>query len=284
MDIGNSYIISRLTSRLGNVMFEYATIRFLSEVYSKKFLFFSNEPIHYTYKIWDIDKYLTNDVEMYANAHRRFNVIDMYPYCKQIHYLNLFCLLPNESYVIKGYFQSWKNFTKDYCLKLFKFPNKIEEYVYKTYGNLDKYISINVRRGDYLQCAPSFVLSKEEYLYPIEKFNLLNESNNVIITTEPNAYEWCRESFPKDFIIADKHNSDNSLSETEKLLIDLYIASKCKDNIISNGTFSWWGAYLNQNKDRRVFYYDPWLNNNNHIIPTNDKWIGINRETKEVVK
>ena len=61
--------------------------------------------------------------------------------------------------------------------------------------------------------------------------------------------KWCKENF-KD--------SRFTFIE-EKDIIELFMMSLCKKNIIANSSFSWWAAYLNKNKFKKIVAPQKWF-------------------------
>ena len=75
-----------------------------------------------------------------------------------------------------------------------------------------------------------------------------------------------KEEFP-DFSFV---KVSNTITDWEQLLI----MSCCEHNIIANSTFSWWGAYLNQNQDKIVCYPNKWFADEKRMdFP--DSWIPL---------
>jgi hypothetical protein len=58
----------------------------------------------------------------------------------------------------------------------------------------------------------------------------------------------------------------------------MLIMSCCKDNIIANSTFSWWGAYLNNHKDKIVCYPSQWYGPKKNVSTKDlfpEEWIVV---------
>ena len=74
-------------------------------------------------------------------------------------------------------------------------------------------------------------------------------------------YLWAKQHLNSDdvYYFIDEHEC---LEDYEQLMV----MSRCNSNIIANSTFSWWAAWLNQNKDKNVIMPKRWLKNQEKLI------------------
>lgn len=162
-----------------------------------------------------------------------------------------------------GYFQSYKYLKshENFIRSLFVFPeDKIGEQNLKLLNFLEKNITtaVHIRRGDYI-LNPEIerihgVCSLDEYYNKaIERIRNINE--NITFVFFSDDIEWVREKFShkelKKIFVTHNRKKDS--------WVDLFLMSKCSNNIIANSSFSWWGAWLNKNRDKTVIAPKRWF-------------------------
>lgn len=185
-----------------------------------------------------------------------------YPLYKEKYYHYEEIPLIKENFKLYGYFQSYKYFDNEYenikkYIKLKEQQEKIKE-EYKEY-NKENSISIHFRLGDYLNIQEHHPIMKLDYyinslneiIEEDKKYNVLyfcqEEDNSMVLKN----IEILRVKFPLlEFIkVSDK------IEDWKQMLI----MSNCEYNIIANSSFSWWGAYFNNNQNKKVCYPSIWF-------------------------
>jgi Glycosyl transferase family 11 len=106
---------------------------------------------------------------------------------------------------------------------------------------------VHVRRSDYLTPHTSAYhgnLTMDYYLSAMKYINdeTTSVANYFVFSDDPS---WCRQNFPDCQIV------DHNLGKGEEVE-DLYLMSLCKNAIIANSSFSWWGAWLGDTKPDRI--------------------------------
>jgi len=145
---------------------------------------------------------------------------------------------PVDDMIYDGYFQSERYFDRGETLKLFEPAEFIKRNI-----KINS-VSIHVRRGDYIS---KYSDTYEELTsdYYIKALKEIGKYNEVYVFSDNKI--WCVDNFPFDCTLP--NNSD---------YVQMFMMAQCRDNIIANSSFSWWGAYLNQNPDKKVIAPAKW--------------------------
>jgi hypothetical protein len=158
-------------------------------------------------------------------------------------------------YVAPDFFQSEKLFRKEILGKIKIKEKYIEEAknIINSFPKETEKVFIHIRRGDYVDLTflgqKGIVLPKSYYLKAISELN--KEVRNpfyIFVSDDPDYVRDCFEN------IEPKYISNNSVG------VDLSLMSLCEYGVCSNSTFSWWGAYLMNNRKKVIFpkYWFGW--------------------------
>lgn len=163
--------------------------------------------------------------------------------------------------IVKGYFQTYlfADGLRDTLLKCFEFPvisNKgLQELID---GMMNKNsVSVHVRRGDYLTEKERRLNGICDMQYYIRAIKMIKERvKNPQFYIFSDDIVWCKENFK----IKESIYIESEMIENYEDWQDMYLMSRCKHNIIANSSFSWWGAWLNENERKIVIAPKRWDN------------------------
>lgn len=176
-----------------------------------------------------------------------------------------------------GYWQSWKYayIVREELLREFIFPDEKEEMLRKISRDIasENSVSIHIRRGDYLNEENERIFAgicNENYYENAIQY-MSTRTADVKFYIFSNDIEWVRHTYHgKNVFIVEQ-----SLFENYQDWYDMYLMSCCKHNIIANSTFSWWGAWLNQNRNKIVIAPQKVVNTCDVLDFYPDDWIRI---------
>lgn len=116
-------------------------------------------------------------------------------------------------------------------------------------------VAIHIRRGDYFSPQNIDTLGVCDPDYFHKAISLLKEqvSDSFRLFVFSDDLDWVKENI---------NLPDNSVFVPNYDIAQfwyIHLMSLCKHNIISNSTFSWWGAVLNENTSKIVIIPDTWV-------------------------
>lgn len=283
-DDTNDECIINYKGGLGNQMFQYA----LARCFMAKGRYVTGDVSSY-YQI-EAPEFILEDV-FPAVSIKKCNVTLRKRYKRN----DSFCIIEPNSWTIdkmeadfsifeleKGYFEGYWQSAKYIGLvekelrKDFKFADRMEEKLCRLSEKIigsGNAVSIHIRRGDYLtginkRCYGN-ICTDEYYKKAIKYIN--DNVKDPVFYFFSNDIEWARNKYGylKAVYISEK------VFDYYEDWYDMFLMSCCKHNIIANSTFSWWGAWLNQNKEKIVMAPKRWVNSCDYKDIYPKEWVQI---------
>ena len=284
-------IIVKLDGGMGNQMFQYAVGKYLSLKLKAKLkldtdTYLSNKSRHYALDHLSTEENFSTQREK-KSLHRKeyfrrklnkigFSISPYWCTEQEPGYHNYIEQLTDNVY-LEGFWQSEKYFKpieeiirKEFVVK--EVPAEINK------KHLDKIesvnaVSVHIRRGDYMSDkTTNEVHGVCDISYYDEAINRMTaEVNDPSFFIFSDDMAWAKAHLSIDDGLV-TYVDNNSGADYE----DIRLMYSCKHHIIANSSFSWWGAWLNTYRDKKVIAPKKWFRSvvtNKDIIP--DGWLTI---------
>ena len=264
-------IIIKIKGGLGNQLFQYAVGRAVA-LHHKSPL-----KLDLTiFKTYELHKYLLDQLAIQADiateneiselkggnnllfsALRKAGLVKRKSYLKEKRssYFDA-SVFQNDDVYLDGYWQNELYFSgiRELLLRELASISSMsdEGYAYWECIKKSNSVSLHIRRGNYLNLKNVNVLDVDYYMKAVDYLRKGIENPTFFIFSDD--LEWCKNSlgFLDNCIFVDR---------TKTEIDDLKLMSFCQHNIIANSSFSWWGAWLNQNSKKTVIAPKDWLLN-----------------------
>ena len=252
-------IISRIGGGIGNQLFTYAAGRRLAHKLNAEFKLdiseYKSSAIHYVLDSLNITASLASPEEI-DNLKKLREGTNLGKEKKPWYFWPEVLDLPDDLYV-SGAWEDERYFAdiSDILHREFTLKNSLGAAAQRLKEKIlaaECSVSLHFRHGDFAY-SPVLKLYSSNALLPLDYYyhclNVLKKYNPPPPTLFifSNNLQWCKENIRVDLPI--EFVEGEGLQDVE----ELYLMSLCKHNIIANSTFSWWGAWLNQNPDKKVF-------------------------------
>ena len=270
-------IISRIGGAIGNQLFRYAAGRQLAHKFNTQLKLdikaYTERHAPFVLNQFNITATIATPEEIKSIMDRRRDSAVVKESGTKYNIWNC----PDDTYLDGGW-EAERYFTDitDIIRKEFTFKNPLSaeaQYWKNKILSAECPVSVHFRQGDFAyqplhKGKDIFLLLPMEYYY--ECINRLKQQyKNITLFVFSNNLQGVREDFhpdmPMEFIELSKQREKND-SASPRDVEDLHLMSLCKHNIMANSTFSFWGAWLNQNPDKKVFIPMP-------LKYVNNKWI-----------
>ena len=203
--------------------------------------------------LWVVLDIISDSILTILGVRKKIGEAKEYEYDEQV-------FEPRKNIALWGFWQSEKYFSmyREKILNIFQFKQPLEGGAKKIGEAIaaSNSVSIHVRRGDYI--TNKSVLSTLGIVgipYYERAVNYIAEHvKDPHFFIFSNDIDWCKEnikfSYPTTYLGND--------TAGPKASFHLHLMSLCKNNIITNSTFSWWSAWLNRNPEKIVIAPREW--------------------------